>query len=209
MQTLLNDTISAILQVLVFTLIPFIVYLIAHRKIKGFFEYIGLKATTRKALLLAVATSLIFVAGGISLVFINDEIRQVLTTPPTIQGKLREMGLTPVSITILLIIAWFKTSLSEEILFRGFIAKRLVDWLGFQAGNILQAAIFALIHVLLFWALSKVGIGFLIFIFLFSGIAGYIVEYVNEKYGEGSIIPGWIAHALGNTISYAVISFLI
>ncbi len=206
---MLNEIINAILQVLVFTLIPFVVYLITNRKFKGFFEYIGLKKPPKKALFLALSTSLIFVAGGISLAFVSNEVREVLINPPSITGKIREMGLQPASIILLLILAWVKTSLAEEILFRGFIAKRLVSWLGFKAGNVLQAIFFGSIHLLLFWALSKAGAGFLIFIFLFSGTAGYIVEYINEKYGEGSIIPGWIAHALGNTISYTVIAFMI
>lgn len=206
---MINEIISAVLQVLVFTLIPFIVYLITHRKAKGFFEYIGLKAAPKKALFLALATSLIFLAGGLFLAFVSDQVREVLINPPSVTGKIREMGFQPASVFTLIVIAWFKTSLSEEILFRGFIAKRLVNRFGFQLGNILQAVIFALIHLLLFWALSKAGIGFLLFIFFFSGIAGYIVEYINEKYGEGSILPGWIAHALGNTISYSVIAFLL
>lgn len=206
---MINEIISAILQLLVFTLIPFILYLITRRKLQGFFDYVGLKATTGKAFLLAVAASLLFVAGGITLAFVNEQVREVLINPPSITGKIREMGLQPAAIIILLVIAWVKTSLAEEILFRGFIAKRLISWLGFGLGNILQAAVFALVHLALFWALSKAGIGFLLFIFFFSGAAGFIVEYINEKYGEGSILPGWIAHALGNSISYAVIAFLL
>jgi membrane protease YdiL (CAAX protease family) len=206
---MLNEIISAVLQILVFTLIPFVVYLITRRRFQGFFEYIGLKPTTRKALFLAVVTSLLFVAGGMTLAFLNEQVREVMINPPSITGKIREMGLHPASVMILIVIAWFKTSLSEEILFRGFIAKRLVGWLGFLWGNILQAAVFALLHLVLFWALSKAGIGFLLFIFFFSGAAGFLVEYINEKYGAGSIIPGWIAHALGNTISYSVIAFVL
>ena len=206
---MINEIISAVLQILVFTLIPFVVFLITHRTATGFFDYIGLKATTRKAVLLAVATSMIFLAGGITLAFLSSEIREVLINPPSVTGKIRQMGLTPVSVLTLIIIAWFKTSLAEEILFRGFIAKRSVNWLGFQLGNVLQALIFAVIHAALFWALSISGVSFLIFIFFLSGIAGYIIEYINEKYGAGSIIPGWISHALGNTISYFVIAFLI
>jgi membrane protease YdiL (CAAX protease family) len=171
--------------------------------------YVGLKATTRKAVLLAALTSLIFLAGGISLAFLSDEIREMLINPPSVSGKIRQMGLTLVSVFILLLTAWFKTSFAEEILFRGFIAKRLVKWLGFQTGNILQALIFALLHVFLFWILAKSGAGFLIFIFVFSGTAGYLIEYINEKYGEGSIIPGWIAHALGNSLAYFVLAFII
>jgi uncharacterized protein len=206
---MISEIISAILQILVFTLIPFVVFLITRRTANGFFDYIGLKATTKKAVFLAVATSLIFLAGGITLAFLSSEVREVLINPPSVTGKIREMGFTPIAVFTLILIAWFKTSLAEEILFRGFIAKRLVNWLGFQLGNVLQALVFAIIHALLFWALAKSGIPFLIFIFFLSGIAGYIIEYINEKYGAGSIIPGWIAHALGNTISYFVIAFLI
>ena len=206
---MINEIISAVLQILVFTLIPFAVFLITHRTANGFFDYIGLKATTKKAIFLAIAASLIFLAGGITLAFLSSEVKEVLINPPSVTGKIREMGLTPASVFTLIIIAGFKTSLAEEILFRGFIAKRLVNWLGFQLGNVLQALIFASIHALLFWALSKSGVLFILFIFFFSGTVGYIIEYINEKHGEGSIIPGWISHALGNTISYFVIAFLI
>lgn len=44
---LVNAIISALLQVLVFTGIPFIVYLIAYRRAKGFFDYIGLRKPER------------------------------------------------------------------------------------------------------------------------------------------------------------------
>ncbi|MEZ5428039.1 MAG: CPBP family intramembrane glutamic endopeptidase [Pyrinomonadaceae bacterium] len=206
---MINEIISTVLQILVFALIPFIVYLITRRKIAGFFDYIGLKAPEQKTVWLAAAASLVFLTGGITLVFLSDEMRHVLLNPPSITGKLREMGLSGVSIATLLIIACFKTSLSEEILFRGFIAKRLVARLGFQTGNLVQAAIFASVHLLLFWALSKAGIGFLIFIFFFSGLAGYMVEYINEKVGNGSIIPGWIAHGLGNALSYSILAFAV
>lgn len=70
--------------------------------------------------------------------------------PDSITGKFRIMGFEMQSVLILLMIALLKTSFTEEILFRGFIAKRLVSVLGFQKGNLLQAAIFAAIHSALF-----------------------------------------------------------
>lgn len=42
---ILEELISAILQILAFTLIPFLVYIIRHRSVKGFFQYIELKPT--------------------------------------------------------------------------------------------------------------------------------------------------------------------
>lgn len=49
----------------------------------------------------------------------------------------------------------------------------------------------------------------LIFIFLLSGIEGYTTGYIKETIGNGSIIPSWIAHRLGNMISYVIIGFVL
>lgn len=81
-------------------------------------------------------------------------------------GKLRVMGLSSASVIILLITALFKTSLAEEILFRGLIAKRLINKLGFKIGNLLQAFVFGILHVLLFWLLIKAKLIPLIIIFI-------------------------------------------
>ncbi|MCB0588762.1 MAG: CPBP family intramembrane metalloprotease, partial [Phaeodactylibacter sp.] len=95
----------------------------------------------------------------------------------------------------------------EEILFRGFLAKRLISVLGYQWGNVLQAAIFGAVHLLLFISLGT-GLPFLAFIFAFTALGAYVTVYLNEKKADGSIIPGWIAHGLANVVSYSVIGFL-
>ena len=118
------------------------------------------------------------------------------------------MGLSPESLVILFIAAVFKTSFTEELFFRGFLAKRLIAWLGFGVGNFIQALIFGIIHVLIFLYMNA-GIGFLIFMFLLSGLAGWLTAYINEKMANGSIIPGWIAHGLGNVLAYLTIGLLL
>jgi len=205
----INEMISALLQIIAFSLIPLLVYLIRKRSFSGFFEFIGLIPTTSRAIKFALFTSLLFVLGGVLLAIVSQEIREIITTPPSIAGKIKSVGLSPDSILMILIIACFKTSLSEEILFRGFIGKRLISLVGFQKGNLIQSLIFASIHVILFWLLAKASIAFLIFIFLLSGTAGYVIEYINETKGDGSILPGWVAHALGNAVSYFVLAFVI
>ncbi|MBK7959292.1 MAG: CPBP family intramembrane metalloprotease [Bacteroidetes bacterium] len=80
---------------------------------------------------------------------------------------------------------------------------------GFKIGNLLQAAIFGLLHLLLFWLLTSASFIPLIVITVFSTLMGWIIGYIKEKYANGSIIPGWIAHGLGNTISYAIIAFML
>lgn len=184
-------------------------FLFRKDKSISFFKYIGLTRTTSKAVWLSVAASVFFLTGALLLVSISTDVRQIMTTPPSITGKLRVMGMQFYTIAILLIIACFKTSLSEEIFFRGFIAKRCFRAFGFTAGNIAQSVIFGLLHLILFWALTKAEWTFLILIFCFSFSGAFIIGFIKEKYGNGSIVPGWVAHGLGNTVSYFVIAFVI
>lgn len=209
MQQLLNEIISTIFQIVAFTLIPFIFFLFRKDKAVTFFKYIGLYKPTTKSLMYVVLAALIFLIAGIGLTFIDDSIKQAVLSPNSVTGKLRLIGLSATSIMTLLIIALFKTSFAEEILFRGFIARQLINKLGFKNGNILQATIFGLIHLLLFWLLTKTTIIPLTFIFALSSCAGWIIGYIKEKFANGSIIPGWLAHGLGNTLSYFIIAFII
>ncbi|MBD2701945.1 CPBP family intramembrane metalloprotease [Spirosoma sp. BT702] len=209
MATLINQAISAVLQVALFTLIPFLFFLFRRNKQITFGQYIGFYNPTRKSMQYTFATLLLFLAVGVGFAFLDDGIRQAVTSPKSVTGQLRQMGFSVESVTTLLLIALIKTSLSEEIFFRGFIAKRLIASLGFNVGNVAQAVIFGLVHLLLFWLIVKSSPFTLVFFFLFSGFAGWLIGYIKEKFANGSIIPGWMAHGLGNTLSYAIIAFLL
>ena len=204
-----NEIISTIVQIGLFTLIPFVVYKFKKEKPVTFLKYIGLYKPPTKSLLYVAFVSLIFLFIGIGLTYIDEDFKKAALSPNSVTGKLRMLGLSGSTITILLITALFKTSLAEEILFRGFIAKRLINSLGFKNGNILQALIFGLLHLLLFMFLTKATIFSLILISIFSSFAGWTIGYVKEKYANGSIIPGWLAHGIGNSISYLLIAFIL
>lgn len=205
---MINEILNAVIQILVFSLIPFLVYLAKTKKIKGFFNYIGLKKSTKKANLLAIPVSLIFLIPPLCLSFFNDDFRKIMTDPATMTGKFRTMGFGAEPLIIILTAAIFKTALAEEILFRGFIAKRLISKMGYLWGNVIQSFIFGLLHLLLFIMITG-NVFFLIFIMIFASLSGYLCAYLNEKQANGSIVPGWIAHGLANIISYSVIGFLI
>lgn len=205
---MLTEIISAILQVLVFALIPFLVYLIQKKSVKGFLKYIGITRSNSKANYLAILASLIFILGALGLIFINDEFKQMMIDPKSITGKFRMMGFSVESVVILITIAVFKTSMAEEILFRGFVAKRLIGVLGYQKGNLLQAFLFGIMHSLLFLTITD-NIFFLVFIFIVPSIGAYISAYLNEKIAGGSIIPGWISHGMANVVAYSVVGFII
>jgi membrane protease YdiL (CAAX protease family) len=199
---------KAIIQILVFTSIPFLVYLIQKKSVKGFFDYIGLKKSTKRANSFAIIACLIFAAPLMVLTLASDDFKEMMFSPNSLAGKFREMGLSINSIAILLVTAIFKTSFAEEILFRGFVAKRLISTLGFVKGNLLQASIFGIIHTILFALITKNPI-FLTVIFLIPSIGAYISVILNEKLGNGSIVPGWISHGLANVLSYSFVGFVI
>lgn len=202
-----NEIISAISQVLVFSLIPFVVYVIKYKSVKGFSNYIGLKKSTTKANLLALLVMLIIAVPILTMTLLNNDFKEIMTHPNSVTGKIRQLGFSIESGLIVLFIAILKTSLAEEILFRGFVAKRLIAITNFKTGNIIQAVIFGVIHTLIFMTISSNGL-FLFMIFLFPALGAYYKTYLNEKLANGSIIPGWIAHGSGNILSYSIVGFV-
>lgn len=204
-----SQFIAAIIQLLLFTLIPFIVHLIKAKSYKGFFSATGLYQAPAKTMLLALCAALLLAAGGIGLALSNTVIKAATVGPGTVQETIRALGSVQEKIIVILIISLLKTSLSEELFFRGFIGKLLIAKLGFKYGNLLQAFIFGIVHVLLFLTLSKVGVTFLVFAFLLPAAGGYFAGYLNQKLGKGSVFPGWLMHGLGNVISYSVFAFFI
>lgn len=209
MTEILNTLISAFLQVIVLSLIPFIFFLLRKDKTVSFLKYLGLYKPSKKSIIYSFAASSLFLFVGIVMIFFDDGFQQIVTNPPSVTGNIRIIESKSIAFVVILIIALIKTSLTEEIFFRGFIAKRLMKALGYKTGNIIQALIFGLVHLLIFWKLMHPTLFVLMFIFIFSTIAGWVIGLIKEKYANGSIIPGWIAHALGNTLSYIIIVFFL
>ena len=101
---MINEIIGAILQILVLALIPFLVYVIRKKKTKGFFNYLGLKKSTKKANLLAVLACLIFATPLLILTLTSPVFKEIMFDPTSITGKFRMMGFGINSFSILLII---------------------------------------------------------------------------------------------------------
>jgi len=198
---------NTLLQLLAFALIPFLVYVIQYKTTKGFLAYIGLKNSSRKANLIAFLLSIIPMIPF--LMFIDNEtFLALMKDPKTVTGKLSQMEVGMEAGATLLLVALVKTSFTEEILFRGFVAKRLAAWLGFKIGNLIQALLFGAIHLVFFIEITS-NIPQLAVAFLVPTAFAYIIFIVNEKQANGSIIPGWIAHAMGNLIAYTTVCFLV
>ncbi|HAS41987.1 MAG TPA: hypothetical protein DCS93_16010 [Microscillaceae bacterium] len=204
---MVQQLINTLLQLLAFAFIPFLVYVIRYKTVTGFLDYIGLKNSTRKANLIALMLSIIPMIPF--LMFIDNEaFLAIMKDPKTVTGKLAQMGVGVEAGGTLLLIALVKTSFTEEILFRGFVAKRLAAWLGFKAGNFVQALLFGAIHLVFFLEITSQVLQ-LALAFILPTAFAYIIFIVNEKQANGSIIPGWIAHAMGNLVAYTTVCFLV
>ena len=193
---LLNEIVSSIIQILLFSIVPFIWWLITARKKESFYVWIGLKkasAISWKSLL--VVTSLFIMVSVFTLYLTKD----VETATSEFEG----LGISALQPAI--VYAVYHTSLPEELLFRGFLLKRLSHPFGFRAANIIQGLLFGLLHGAMFLNLAGLTRTILI-IFVTSGIA-FAMGYINEKKSGGSILPSWFIHATANLFAAVVAMF--
>ena len=194
MDLLMKKLINSIIQIIIFSLIPFLWWLTTSRKKMNFFEWIGLKKVNniKENKLFAWIFSVLVLFLIIS-VFILYSLKNVNVASSEFTG----LGIK--SLPSILIYAIFNTSLPEEILFRGFLLKRIGNKFGFIVSNGIQSLLFGCIHGIMFF--SAIGILKSMLIILFTGIIGWIMGYINEKKANGSILPSWFIHAVANIFS--------
>jgi len=188
-------SISTLFQLILFSLIPFIWWLFSARKNENFFSWIGLKKPKldkpiKVFILMFLSLALLLIPGLVLILSIED--KSVLAS-----AKFAGTGFE--GVICILIYAILQTSLSEEILFRGFLNKRLSGKFGFSTGNTVQALLFGLLHgVLLF---NSAALLLVILIVVFTSAVGWFMGYLNEKLGNGSIVLSWVIHSLTNLIT--------
>lgn len=196
----LQRIISAFIQFLFVIILPYIWWFLIVRGKVSFGEWIGLKAIKRveDSYLIAwiIGGFLLFTAFSI---FIFPLTRSIETAT----SAFSDMGLK--ALPSILIYSFLQTSLPEELLFRGFLLKRLVNHMPFFFANTIQAIAFGLLHGILF--ASLVSIKITLFITLFTGVIAAYLGFVNEKKAGGSILTSWIIHALANSFSGIVAAF--
>ena len=207
---LIQEIVNAAVQLVVVLVIAAVVWGLFGRKKSGFLKYVGLYAPTPRSM--AIAFGLFFVYTLLSgSIYLLPGMREAAAADNTVAGVIRKNGWSAETAGVILVVAGIKTALTEEILFRGLIAKRLIAWLGFAAGNAIHALIFGAIHLLIFVVpggpafTPMLGAAFL----LLPASAGWLMAFANEKTGNGSIGPGWMIHAMGNAIAYTVLAFVV
>jgi membrane protease YdiL (CAAX protease family) len=197
---MLNSLISSVVQLGIVILLCLICYWAFGRK-KGFGEFVGLKRAPLSILLAAAAIG----AASAALLTALPPLRAVAAGPGSVVAAEAAHGLSAAGVATLLIVAIFKTAAAEELLFRGLIGKRLISWLGFPIGNTLQALLFGAVHLLLL-AVAKPNLTAMAGLVCFAALLGALSGWLNERRANGSILPGFAAHAAANTISYLVLA---
>ena len=66
--------------------------------------------------------------------------------------------------------------------------------------NFIQGFSWKKVYQFLFWEIIRNIVG-ITAIVLLTGTIGYLMGYINEKVGNGSIIPSWIIHSSANIMT--------
>lgn len=203
MVSLIQQMTNALIQIVLFMLLPFIWWFVTARRKSSFLDWIGfkpLKDTGNHKMWLWIFLGLLSFT-IFSYLVLYTIVKDLKTATSSFSG----LGFQ--ALPAVLIYSLFQTSLPEELLFRGFLLKRFSVCLSFGVANTIQAALFGLLHGLMF--ITEVSwLQTLVIILCTGGIAAYL-GFVNEKKSSGSILASWIMHALANVVTGMLSAFLL
>lgn len=184
--------VSSILEILLFSLIPFFWWLVGWRNKEGFLSWLGFRRIEHKkeAAVYSAAILVVFFAVGCFAMFIIRDVESAVS---------QFQGLGFVGLPSVILYALLNTSLPEEILFRGFLLKRLKNVCSFPLANMIQSIIFGLLHGGMFIAFA--GIVKAVLLVICTGSIAFAMGYVNEQKANGSIFPSWMIHFVSNLFS--------
>lgn len=174
---------------------PSILYVIVNKR-KGkekrlIREELGLTSCENRFYAEALAVALI--AGVLMLGALLVVHKSVLESPIVSTSRYRDV--TPSVFSF--ITAWIReglyVALGEEVLFRGLLGGWLVRRFGFKTGNLIQATVFLLPHLLLLFISSSFWL-----VVIVQFLAGWALGFLRTR--SNSILPGWFAHSLMNAL---------
>ncbi|MEO1040588.1 MAG: type II CAAX endopeptidase family protein [Pseudomonadota bacterium] len=197
----------AILLSIFFWLLTRVVVAVQRKEPEGYLQWVGFTPIGAASLRLTLLVmSFLLVLSVFTSVL--GPLRDISSAPGTVIYQVQQLGIAPETFVIIFIIAVFKTGLSEEIVFRGIIAKRLINWFGFQVGNLVQALIFMAAHIpLLFLAgPTELHAGIVALLVTRMTLSGWLLGWLCHRSG-GSILPCWILHSSMNAIFYPILAF--
>lgn len=192
---------SSVMAIAIFAIIPFVWWYLNDRDNQSFSCSVGIKkvqGSKPKIIITSLLTTVVFLIMGFLILYNTSKTEIAIS---------EFYGLEFIAIPGILIYAIFNTSLPEEILFRGFLLKRLNDQMPFYLANSIQALAFGLVHGIIFYnSVSNIAV---IFIAIFTMALALSMGYINEKLSNGSIAPSWTIHALANVFSGLCAAFML
>lgn len=189
---LINAALSALLQLFVLAVVPFLGYWLYQRRRHGrsfrdAARRAGLQMGRRRYMVYAGVAAGI---GCMTLAVWTPPLDH-LTRPGSAQSQFAGLGLGFTAIVLALLKGALQTALAEEVLFRGLIAGSLSRRLSVTRANLAQATIFFLPHLAILWFAPAVW-PVLPLVFLGALFFGWL------RIRSESILGPWIAHAAGN-----------
>lgn len=134
--------------------------------------------------------------------------RQFLTGDTSPYGRILKDGFGVPQIFAGLLYCALQSGGAEEILFRGVIARAFFRRWGFALGNLFQATLFWIMHLLIFRLVTGAWISWIqVYAFVISFGLGLIFGYLNYRRGGRSILPSWILHAVMNFVTFLALAF--
>ena len=210
MHLFLSALTTSAVNLAVFSTVPLLWWVLRWRRETGFLPWIGLiRPRLRKpwwVLALFLAAYYFFYSFDFT-VFIRDASMQALESSGSVSAS-AYAGLGAAAVLPALTEAFLANGAAEEILFQGFLCKRLCGRLGTVGGVAVQAVLFGLMHNLLYLAAGiPVGLDYHVWMFLFTGAGAALLGGLNEGLCNGSIWPGILLHGAGNFLSSLLVTF--
>lgn len=210
MKLIVSSITTVIVNLAVFSLIPFIWWFFRHRKETGFFKWIGLYKPQLKSkwwVLIIFAVVYYFFYNFDFTRLIDTKTLEYIENSSSVSAN-AFAGIGIAAIFPALLQNFIANGVAEEVLYRGFLCKRLCGRLGTVKGIIIQAILFGLMHNVLYLAAGlQVGMWYHTLLFVFTGMAALLLGWLNEKIFNGSIIPSILLHGAGNFIASMLIAF--
>ena len=180
------------------------------RKKEGFFRWIGFfkpQLNSELWVLLLFAILYYFFYNFDFTQFVDSKTLAYIENSSSVSAN-AFAGIGAAAILPALIENFIANGIAEEILYRGFLCKRLCKKAGVVQGIIIQAVLFGLMHNILYvLAGLDVGLWYHTLTFIFTGIGALLLGWLNEKIFNGSIIPSILLHGAGNFIASMLVAF--
>lgn len=211
MLELLTDSISTIIgNMILFLIIPFVWWIIKWRKKISFFKWVGIikpKLVGNWKWIIVFIIAYCFFYLFDTTIFMNDKDLEVLQVDENVSSNIYA-GLGLVAVIPALLKTFIANGFCEEVLFRGFISKRLINKFGKISGIIIQGILFGFMHNVIYMLVGvEISLQYHIVLFIFTGMGGLLLGILDEKIYNGTIIPSIVLHGLGNFISNLSVMF--